>query len=129
MPSNDLGILITLNTLLTLAGLSLAVAGIWGIMRQNLRSQEIGERVAGGRSYGFGDKAKTNKVSKRPLTQASLRCKRWLNPSSLPRIPTPLQRCWMSHVQALSTMPEPRGKPSALYLASLMGARCRSRYA
>ena len=46
-----------------------------------------------GRSYGFGDWAKTNKVSKRPLTQASLRCKRWLKPSSLQRIPTPLNRC------------------------------------
>jgi kumamolisin len=29
-----------------------------------------------GRSYGFGDRAKPNKASKRPLTQASLRCKR-----------------------------------------------------
>ena len=46
-----------------------------------------------GRSYGFGDWAKTNKASKRPLTQASLRCKRWLKPSSLQRIPTPLNRC------------------------------------
>jgi len=27
-----------------------------------------------GRIYGFGDRAKPNKVSKRPLTQASLRC-------------------------------------------------------
>jgi transposase-like protein len=29
-----------------------------------------------GRIYGFGDRAKPNKASKRPLTQASLRCKR-----------------------------------------------------
>ena len=58
-----------------------------------------------GRSYGFGDRAKPNKASKRPLTQASLRCKRWLKPSSLHRIPTPLKRCWMSHLQALSTIP------------------------
>jgi hypothetical protein len=46
-----------------------------------------------GRIYGFGDRAKPNKASKRPLTQASLRCTRWLNPSSLQRIPTPLNRC------------------------------------
>jgi len=45
-----------------------------------------------GRSYEFGDWAKTNKASKRPLTQASRRCKRWLKPSSLQRIPTPLNR-------------------------------------
>jgi len=53
-----------------------------------------------GRSYGFGDGAKPNKASKRPLTQASLRCKRWLKPSSLHRIPTPLKRCWISHLRA-----------------------------
>ena len=29
-----------------------------------------------GRIYGFGDRAKPNNASKRPLTQASLRCKR-----------------------------------------------------
>ena len=29
-----------------------------------------------GRIYKFGDRAKPNKASKRPLTQASLRCKR-----------------------------------------------------
>src|SRR2546425_857898 len=74
-------------------------------------------QVAYGRSYGFGDRAKTNKVAKRPLTQASLRCKRWLKPSSLHRIPTPLKRCWMSHLQALSTIPEPSGKSRSLYLA------------
>ena len=58
-----------------------------------------------GRSYESGDRAKPNNVSMRPLTQASLRCKRWLKPSSLHRIPTPLKRCWMSHVPALSTIP------------------------
>ena len=67
-----------------------------------------------GRIYRFGDRVKPNKVSKRPLTQASLRCKRWLNPSSLQRMPTPLKRCWMSHLQALSTMPLPSGHPSSL---------------
>ena len=46
-----------------------------------------------GHSYRFGDWARPNKASKRPLTQASLRCKRWLKPSSLHRIPTPLKRC------------------------------------
>src|SRR6266705_2926501 len=70
-----------------------------------------------GRSYWFGDKAKSNKASKRPLTQASLRCTRWWKPSSLHRIPTPLKRCWMSHLQALSTIPDPRGNPSSLYVA------------
>ena len=30
-----------------------------------------------GRIYEFGDRAKPNKASKRPLTQASLRCNRW----------------------------------------------------
>jgi len=57
------------------------------------RSPSVSLVVATGRSYGFGDWAKTNKASKRPLTQASLRCKRWLKPSSLQRIPTPLNRC------------------------------------
>src|SRR5215813_10212957 len=70
-----------------------------------------------GRIYQFGDGDKPNKASKRPLTQASRRCKRWLNPSSLHRMPTPLKRCWMSHLQALSTIPDPSGKPSSLYLA------------
>ncbi len=70
-----------------------------------------------GRSYGFGDWDKRNKASKRPVIQASLRCKRWVKPSSLQRIPTPLKRCWMSHVHALSTIPLPSGKPSSLSLA------------
>ena len=60
-----------------------------------LVAEELGEPdgVLMGRIYGFGDWAKMNTVSKRPLTQASLRCKRWLNPFSLQRIPTPLNRC------------------------------------
>ena len=70
-----------------------------------------------GRSYRFGDWARPNNASKRPLTQASLRCKRWLKPSSLHRIPTPLKRCWMSHLHALSTIPLPSGSPNALYVA------------
>src|SRR4030095_4241853 len=74
-------------------------------------------KVKNGRSYEFGDRAKSNKASQRPLIQASLRCKRWLKPSSLHRIPTPLKRCWMSHLHALSTIPEPSGSPSSLYLA------------
>ena len=37
--------------------------------------------------------------------------------SSLQRIPTPLKRCWMSHLHALSTIPLPIGKPRSLYFA------------
>jgi hypothetical protein len=33
----------------------------------------------------------------------------------------------MSHVQALSTLPEPRSHPKAFYSSSLLGSRCRSR--
>jgi hypothetical protein len=47
MLNYDLGILITLNIGLTLIGLFGAIIGVWGIMRQNIRSQEIAERVAG----------------------------------------------------------------------------------
>ncbi len=35
-------------------------------------------------------------VSKVPLTHAKRRCNKWLKPSSLHRIPTPLKRCWIS---------------------------------
>lgn len=45
MPNYDLGILITLNISLTLIGLLVAMASVWGIMRQNIRSQEIAERI------------------------------------------------------------------------------------
>ena len=34
-----------------------------------------------------------------------------------PTHPTPLNRCWMSHLQALSTIPLPRGNPNALYVS------------
>src|ERR1051326_271963 len=72
---------------------------------------------AQGRSYVLGEgwSCTPNKASKEPFTQASLRCNKWLNPASLQRIPTPLNRCWMSHLHALSTIPLPRGKPKALY--------------
>ena len=40
-----------------------------------------------------------------------------VKPFSLQRIPTPLKRCWMSHLHALSTIPLPRGKPRSFYLA------------
>ena len=45
MPNYDLGILITLNIFLTLIGLLVAMVSVWGIMRQNIRSQEIAERI------------------------------------------------------------------------------------
>jgi len=73
--------------------------------------------VLKGRIYRFGDRAKPNKASKRPLTQASLRGTRWVTPSSLHRLPTPVQRCWRSHGQALATIPDPSGHPRALSLA------------
>src|SRR5262249_40958761 len=93
--------------------LNMAEIELSHLSRQCLR----GRIAAKGRSYEFGDRAKPNKVSKRPLPQASLKCTRWLQPSSLHRIPTPLKRCWMSHLQALSTIPEPSGTPSSLYMA------------
>jgi hypothetical protein len=76
-------------------------------------------RLIKGRSYVLGEgwSCTPNKASKEPFTQASRRCNRWLHPVSLQRIPTPLKRCWMSYVHALSTMPLPRGKPSSLYAA------------
>jgi hypothetical protein len=46
IPNYDLGILITLNVSLTMIGLLIAVIGIWAIMRQNIRSQEIMLEVA-----------------------------------------------------------------------------------
>lgn len=45
MPNYDLGILMTLNISLTLIGLLVAMVSVWGIMRQNIRSQEIAERI------------------------------------------------------------------------------------
>ena len=70
---------------------------LWTQPRVTYRGQifQLEDGVMGpkGRIYEFGDRSKLNKVSKRPLTQASLRCKRWWKPSSLQRIPTPLNRC------------------------------------
>ncbi|MBM3222218.1 MAG: hypothetical protein FJZ47_00215 [Candidatus Tectomicrobia bacterium] len=45
MPNDDLGLLITLNICLTLMVLLAAVGLTWMIMRQNLWSQEIAERI------------------------------------------------------------------------------------
>ena len=95
-----------------------ASAAMGSLVEASVPLESLSEaNMQDGRIYEFGDRAKSNKVSKRPLTQASLKCKRWLKPSSLQRIPTPLKRCWMSHLQALSTIPLPMGKPRALYAA------------
>jgi len=50
-------------------------------------------------------------ASNRWFTHAKRRWSKWLKPSSLQRIPT-LNRCWINHLHALSTIPEPIGKPS-----------------
>ena len=68
----------------------------------------------GGRIHELGEGV--NRVSKRSLAQASRSMSKWLKPSSLQRMPTPLKRCWMSHFTALSTKPLPSGMPSALKL-------------
>ena len=47
IPNYDLGILITIDIGIGLLTVIAIMIGVWGIMRQNLRSQEIGERVAG----------------------------------------------------------------------------------
>ena len=44
---------------------------------QTVRELRWPDGVVCGRIYEFGDRAKSNKASKRPLTQASLRCNRW----------------------------------------------------
>jgi len=46
IPNYDLGILITLDIGLAILGLLLTFAGIWGVMRQNIRSQQIMLEVA-----------------------------------------------------------------------------------
>lgn len=46
IPNYDLGLLITLNIALTLIGVFIAIIGVWSIMRQNIRSQEIMLNVA-----------------------------------------------------------------------------------
>ena len=45
IPNYDLGILITIDITLALVTVLIVVIGIWGIMRQNIRSQEIAERI------------------------------------------------------------------------------------
>ena len=46
IPNYDHGILITLDIGLAILGLLLTFAGIWGVMRQNIRSQQIMLEVA-----------------------------------------------------------------------------------
>lgn len=46
MPEHDLATLITLNIGLTLTGILAAMIGVWVIVRQNIRSQEIALHVA-----------------------------------------------------------------------------------
>jgi hypothetical protein len=46
MPNYDLGILITLNLLLTLIGITLAVVGIWAIVRVVQRVGTMTQEVA-----------------------------------------------------------------------------------
>jgi len=48
-PNYDLGPLITIDISIGLLTVLAIMIGVWGIMRQNLRSQEISERVAGHR--------------------------------------------------------------------------------
>ena len=102
---------------------------IRGIFRPNpfANSLEIMDRLIGlyklllnssmGRIYELGEASGANKASKRPLTQAKRRWSKWLKPSSLQRIPTPLKRCWINHLHALSTIPLPSGNPNSLNLA------------
>jgi hypothetical protein len=85
--------------------------------------------VYAGRFYVLGEACTCicNNAAKEPWTQASRQGNSWLKPSALHRIPTPLQRCWISHWHALSPIPLPRGKPRAWSAASSLCARCRSR--
>ena len=46
-PNYDLGLLITIDISIGLLTVLAIMIGVWGIMRQNLCSQEISERVAG----------------------------------------------------------------------------------
>src|SRR5215510_4569364 len=52
--------------------------------RGHLNSLILPQTSHDGRIYRFGDRVTPNKASKRPLTQASLRCKRWLNAAAQP---------------------------------------------
>ena len=45
MPNYDLGILITVDSCIGLLTVLTMTIGIWGVMKQNLRSQEIAERI------------------------------------------------------------------------------------
>ena len=45
MPNYDLGILITVDISIGLLTVLTMIIGIWGVMKQNLRSQEIAERI------------------------------------------------------------------------------------
>ncbi len=45
-PNYDLGILITLNLSLTLIGFLVGCVGVWAILRQGIRSQQIMLEVA-----------------------------------------------------------------------------------
>ena len=40
--------------------------------------------------------------------------RRWLKPSSLERMPTPLKHCCISYLQEISTMPELKGQSQAV---------------
>jgi hypothetical protein len=51
-------------------------------------------RWQAGRIHNLGEEGK--QVSKRPLTQANRMSNKWVKVSSPQRIPTPLNRCWMS---------------------------------
>ena len=62
-----------------------------------------------GRIHNLGEEGK--QVSKRSLTQANRIRSKWVKLSSPQRIPTPLKRCWISYLQALSTKPLPIGSP------------------
>ena len=79
---------------------------------------QFGKYAFMGRIYDLGEGQRAGKkLSKRPFTQANRKCSRWLNPSSLQRIPTPLNRCCMSHLQVLSTKPLPIGISISLNLS------------
>jgi hypothetical protein len=72
--------------------------------------------VDNGRIHKLGE-VRTNRDSKRALAQARRKCNSWLSPDSLQRMPTPLKRCWISHLQALSPPPLPIGNASCRYRA------------
>jgi type I restriction enzyme M protein len=87
-----------------------------GKAQNKLRPEDIEkiDFVFTGRIYQLGG-TPGNSASNRPFTQQSRRCSRCVKPSSLQRMPTPLNRCWINHLQVLSTIPLPVGKPNSLY--------------